>query len=231
MTKTTEPTVKIMLKTENDMARVIRINMEVSIPMTNTGLPVITETIITKHTTVHLVHTNHILMTEKHTQIEITEIKGARIIRKSMQSQINTTETEHHTLGMVTEDMHRSTTAKNTLDMEVIMVHIHQKNMRIGIMTGRPNLHFKDTVRKGTVEIIMEVTAIADAGIMTNNGLSNIMKGTMALSTIVTRVTQPTPSTATNRSQLITKKAMAVITTDQMDTTAIMDMAEDPQAT
>ena len=230
MTKTIERIVKIMLKTENDMARVIRINMEVSIPITNTGLLVITEIIITKHTTVHLAHPNHILMREKHTQIGITEIKGARIIRKSMQSQINIRETEHHTMGMVTEDMHRITIAINTLDMEVIMVRIHHKNIRTGIMTGQLNLHFKDTVRKVMVEIIIEVTATADTGIMTNNGLSNIMKGTMALSTMVARVTQPTPSTATKRSQLITKKAMAVTTTDRMDTT-VTGMAEDLQAT
>ena len=53
----------------------------------------------------------------------------------------------------------------------------------------------------------------------------------MALSTIVTRVTQPTPNTATNRSQLITKTVMTVTTMDRVDTTATTGMAEDLQAT
>ena len=52
----------------------------------------------------------------------------------------------------------------------------------------------------------------------------------MALSTIITRVTQPTPNTATNRSQLITKTVMTVTTMYRVDTTATTGMAEDLQA-
>ena len=159
------------------------------------------------------------------------EIKGTRPTRKSMQLQINIITTEHHTLDTVMEDMHRTTTAKNTLDMEVITVPVPHKDidLRIGITMNQRNLHFKGTVQKGTVEIIIDVTAIAGAGTMVNKGLSSMMKGTMVLSTMATKFTQHTPNT--NRSQLITKTAMAITTMDRTDTAATKGMGEDPQAT
>ena len=171
MTITIEHTVKIMLTTENDMAKDTRINTEVSIPIANTELLVITETTITKDTTVHLAHPNHILMIEKHTQAGITQIKGTRTTRKSMQSQINIIVTEDHTVATVTKGMHRSTTAKNTVDMVVVMVPMHHRDTGIGITMGQPNRLITGTVQRGTVEIITEVTATAGMGTMTNKAL------------------------------------------------------------
>ena len=110
-------------------------------------------------------------MIEKHTQAGITQIKGTCTTRKSMQSQINIIVTEDHTADTLMEGMHRSTTAKNIVDMVVVMVPMHHKDTGKGITMDQPSRLITGTVQKGTVEIITEVTATAGMGTTTNKAL------------------------------------------------------------